>query len=77
MQVSHLHRSRPRVPERCRRAPDTTYDRTFGITLCNVRTGSCFYRGPVFVLDAQGRRHECRKVEADRAYLASPPPHQD
>ncbi len=64
MQVTHLHRSRPRLPERCRRSPDSSFDRSFGLHLCNVRDGLCFYRGPVFVLDADGRRYECRKAEA-------------
>ena len=65
MQVTHLHVRRPRVPERCRRWTDSTYDRAFGLHLCNVKLGPCFYRGPVFVLDVDGRRFECRKAGSD------------
>jgi hypothetical protein len=64
---SHVHLSRRRVPERCRTSPNASYDGTFGIHLCNVREGQCFFRGPTFVLDANGRRFECRKVEAGDA----------
>ncbi len=64
--ATHLHRSRLRVPDRCRTSPDAGYDRSFGLHLCNVKEGACSYRGPTFVLDAQGRRYECRKVDADR-----------
>ncbi len=67
MQVSHLHVRRPRIPERCRRAPDCAYDGTFGFYLCNVRDSPCFYRGPAFVLDANGGKLECRKTESDSA----------
>jgi hypothetical protein len=64
MRASHFHVSRRRVPERCRHSPDASHDGQFGIHLCNVREGQCFYRGPIFVLDANGRRFECRKVES-------------
>lgn len=64
MQATHLHLRRTRVPERCRPSPDCSYDRGIGLHLCNVRSGNCHYRGPVFILDATGRRFECRKVEA-------------
>jgi hypothetical protein len=65
MQASHIHVSRRRVPERCRHSPDASYDGTFAIHICNVREGQCFYRGPTFVLDANGRHFECRKVESN------------
>jgi len=67
MQVSHLHVRRPRIPERCRRSPDRSYDRSFGLHLCNVKDSPCFYRGPTFVMDPDGRKFECRKVEGDEA----------
>ena len=67
MQVSHLHVRLPRVPERCRRTPDRSYDRSFGLYICNVRDGPCFYRGPAFVMDANGRKPECRKQDGDPA----------
>jgi hypothetical protein len=67
MPVPNVHLSRRRVPERCRRSPNAIHDGTFGIYLCNVREGQCFYRGPTLVLDASGRRFECRKVEAGDA----------
>lgn len=30
--------------------------------LCGVRGNTCSYRGATYVLDADGRRHECQKV---------------
>ncbi len=65
MRATHVHVNRRRVPEGCRRSPDASHDGTFGIYLCNVRQGQCYYRGPIFVLDATGRHLECRKVEAN------------
>ena len=67
MQAAQVHANRRRVPEGCRRSPDASHDGTFGIYLCNVRQGQCFYRGPIFVLDSAGRRLECRKVEANES----------
>ncbi len=64
MRATHLHVNRRRVPEGCRRSPNASRDGTFDIYLCNVRQGQCYYRGPIFVLDTNGRRLECRKVEA-------------
>ncbi len=67
MRAAHIHVERRRVPEVCRRTPNASHDGTFGIYLCNVRQGQCYYRGPTFVLDSTGRRLECRKVEADES----------
>jgi hypothetical protein len=63
MRPTHVHVSRPRIPEGCRRTPNASRDGTFGIFICNVREGQCFFRGPIFVQDVNGRRFECRKVE--------------
>jgi len=64
MRATHSHVSRRRVPEGCRHSPNASHDGTFGIYLCNVREGQCYFRGPIFVLDSSGRRFECRKVES-------------
>ena len=67
-QLNHLHLHRPRVPERCRRSPDSSYDRTFGLHICNVsvKEGSCFFRGPVTLLEANGQKFECRKAGGEQ-----------
>jgi hypothetical protein len=52
-----------RVPIRCQRAPNATFDRAFGIFTCNQRDARCPYYGPTYVLDDGGQHFECRKVE--------------
>lgn len=59
--ASHVHVARPVVPDRCRRSPDSSYDGTFGLHLCNVKSAPCFFRGPVYVLTGETRQYECRK----------------
>lgn len=50
-----------RVPLRCARTPNATFDRGFAIHTCNQRDVPCPFRGPVYVLDDNGRHYECRK----------------
>lgn len=51
----------PYLPARCRRAPNASYDRSFGIFLCDQRDARCHFYGPVYVQDQEGRQYECRK----------------
>jgi hypothetical protein len=50
-----------RVPARCVRAPNATFDRSFAIYTCNQRDVRCPFHGPTYVLDAEGPHFECRK----------------
>lgn len=50
----------PYVPERCRRSPNSSFDRAFGIYVCNQRDARCCFHGPVFIQDDSGRHYECR-----------------
>ena len=70
--VTHLHLRRPKVPARCRRGPDCMYDGAFGLHLCNQGAESCYFRGPVMVLEVQGRRFEWRKAEVALAEASVP-----
>jgi hypothetical protein len=51
-----------RVPARCQRSPNATFDRSFAMFTCNQRDPSCPFHGPAYVLDNEGRRFECRKM---------------
>lgn len=70
--ASHVHVSRPVVPDRCRRTPDCSYDGTFGLYLCNVKSTPCFFRGPVYVLTGETRQFECRKRATLEEEAAAP-----
>ena len=51
-----------RVPMRCARVPNATFDRAFAIYTCNQRESRCPFYGPVYVQDSEGQRtYECRK----------------
>jgi hypothetical protein len=58
----------PYVPGRCMRSPNASFDRGFGIYVCQQRDGRCVFHGPVYVLAQDGRRYECRKA-AERQEL--------
>jgi hypothetical protein len=51
----------PYVPARCLRHPNASADRAFGVFVCNHGDARCHFYGPVYVLDQEGRRYECRK----------------
>ena len=51
------------VPDRCRRAPNASFDRAFGLWVCDQRDARCCFLGGAYVLDETGRRNECRKRE--------------
>lgn len=51
-----------RVPLRCERTPNATFDRGFAIFTCNQRDARCPFYGPAYVLDGDGRHFECRKM---------------
>jgi hypothetical protein len=53
------------VPARCQRAPNATFDRQFAIFTCDQRDPGCPFYGAAYVLDADGRHHECRKREGN------------
>ena len=50
-----------RVPVKCRRTPNATFDRSFAIFTCNQRDMRCPFHGPTYVLDNDGYHFECRK----------------
>jgi hypothetical protein len=50
-----------RVPLRCQRTPNATFDRSFAMFVCNQRDARCPFYGPAYVLDNEGRHFECRK----------------
>ena len=50
-----------RVPIRCLRTANATFDRAFAIYTCNQRDARCPFRGPTYILDDSGRHYECRK----------------
>jgi hypothetical protein len=50
-----------RVPIRCQRTPNATFDRSFAMFTCNQRDPRCPFYGPAYILDNDGRHFECRK----------------